>query len=333
MSSQAGAASDPPFAPEVLPGGIPTCLRGIDCWIGWRWYHNGKKWTKVPINARTGNKALSTESRTWSSWEVAYSACRSGSLTGVGFVFSDSNDLVGIDLDDCRDPTSGDIEPWAQKIVELLDSWTEVSPSGTGLHIIVRGKLPPDGRRRGAIEVYESERFFTVTGNHLPHTPTDVQERPTALAQFHAEYIAVEKQREISGLTPTEDQPATDYRVLTAAFNAANGSRVRQLYDGDISLYDDDHSRADMAFCSHLVFYTQSVEQIDRIFRGSGLMRAKWDEYRGVDTYGELTIREALQGVEENYTWPQVWVDVEDDNGGKSINLAEFMRLGSKLKN
>jgi putative DNA primase/helicase len=72
-------------------------------------------------------------------------------MHGIGYVFSAEDPYTGIDLDKCRDPETGTIEEWAQEIIISLRSYTEISPSGRGVHIIVRGKLPPEGRRKGAL--------------------------------------------------------------------------------------------------------------------------------------------------------------------------------------
>jgi len=126
------------------------------------WQAEGDKPDKVPYSARTGRKALSTDLMTWSTFEEAMEAYQDGDYDGVGFVFSSGDPYTGIDLDDCVDE-GGEIADWALKIVRDLDSYTELSATGTGLHIIARGKVP--NRRKGKIEIYSTERFFTMTGH------------------------------------------------------------------------------------------------------------------------------------------------------------------------
>lgn len=85
---------------------------------------------------------------------------------GVGFVLDAGDPYVGVDLDGCRHPETRELAGWAAEIVELLGSYTEVSPSGSGVHIILRGELPPGGRRRqGAIEMYDAGRYLAWTGD------------------------------------------------------------------------------------------------------------------------------------------------------------------------
>jgi primase-polymerase (primpol)-like protein len=98
-------------------------------------------------------------------------ACKEHGYGGIGFVFTPEDDLCGVDLDGCLDPETGEIEGWAQEIIEELDSYTEISPSGTGVHVLVRGTLPAGRNRKGRFEAYDRGRYFTVTGRHLAGTP------------------------------------------------------------------------------------------------------------------------------------------------------------------
>ena len=148
---------------------IPAELRALAQWVTWRLETRNGKLTKVPYNPRTGTRAASDNPRTWGSFEAALRAFElgPGRYNGLGFVFSDADPYVGVDLDKCRHPETGAVEPWAVEIVRRLASYTEVSPSGTGLHIIVKGQLPPGRRRKGHIEMYSSGRFFTMSGHRF----------------------------------------------------------------------------------------------------------------------------------------------------------------------
>jgi putative DNA primase/helicase len=140
--------------------GIPEELRARPQWVVWKAV--GDKPDKVPYSARTGRRASSTDLLTWSTFQEALEAYENGGYDGVGFVFSSADPYTGIDLDDCVDG-DGEIAGWALEIVRYFDSYTELSATGTGLHVIVRGEIP--NRRKGEVEVYSSKRFFTVTGH------------------------------------------------------------------------------------------------------------------------------------------------------------------------
>ena len=138
---------------------IPEELKARPQWVVWKAV--GDKPDKVPYSARTGRRASSTDLLTWSTFQEALEAYDNGEYDGLGFVFSSADPYTGIDLDNCVG-ANGDIAVWALEIVRYFDSYTELSATGTGLHIIVRGNVP--NRRKDEVEVYSSKRFFTVTG-------------------------------------------------------------------------------------------------------------------------------------------------------------------------
>jgi primase-polymerase (primpol)-like protein len=305
--------------PEALPvnwDGIPARLKAVDRWVCW-WYKRrqdkgGKwKWTKVPINPRTGRLASSTDPSTWGTFQDARDYYLAHKPDGLGFVLGDG--FAGVDLDDCRDPVSGDLTPWATKAVACLDSYTDISPTdGTGVKVFVKGALPPGRRRHGSFEFYDGGRFFTVTGHRLEGTPSDVEERPAQLEQLYRQIFAGKtapkqtaadapgrQQRKNAPFAGWKYKPfdfANDADLIARARSAANGSRFSQLWDGDASAYGDDDSRADAALCLMLAFWTRKDRgRTDRLFRMSGLMRPKWDERRGETTYGWMTIDNAIE--------------------------------------
>lgn len=148
---------------EVLFDNIPEELRRRPQWVVWKGVpkKNGKL-DKVPYIAGGVGKASTTDLMTWRAFEEAVQALRTGRYSGVGFVFCSGDPFVGIDLDECRNAETGELEEWAAKIVEAFGGYAEVSQSGTGVHIIVRGKAP--NKKRGKVEAYNQERFFAMTG-------------------------------------------------------------------------------------------------------------------------------------------------------------------------
>jgi putative DNA primase/helicase len=144
---------------------FPEELRQRHQWVVWKLEERDGKPTKVPYIAGGSGKASSTDSLTWRSFEEAVQALETGRYSGIGFVFSSGDPFAGVDLDDCRDPETGELEEWAAKIVEAFGSYAEVSQSGTGVHIIVMGKAP--NKKRGKVEAYSSERYFAMTGRVL----------------------------------------------------------------------------------------------------------------------------------------------------------------------
>jgi primase-polymerase (primpol)-like protein len=216
-------------------------------------------------------------------------------LDGIGFVFTTADPFTGIDLDHCR-TNEGDLEPWAAAIVERLHSLTEWSPSGEGLHILVKASLPEcAGRRTSGIEIYSSGRYFTITGDQLERTPGAIEERETEILDLVAA-LDKKSQRHVERYSPLSSVAPTDEELILRAQRARNGAKFQRLWVGDTSDYDDDHSRADAALCSLLAYYTNDEEaRIDRLFRRSGLYRQKWDRPTAGSTYGSRTIQTVIR--------------------------------------
>jgi putative DNA primase/helicase len=148
----------------VEPDGIPQELKMRPQWVVWGLEERDDKPTKVPYGPISFERASTTDMMTWGTFEDALAASKMGNFDGIGFVFCSADPFVGIDIDDCRDPETGEIEEWARGVIERFpDAYVEASPSGTGVHIIVRGRRR-EGKRKGRVEMYGQERFFTVTG-------------------------------------------------------------------------------------------------------------------------------------------------------------------------
>ncbi|QLD86187.1 hypothetical protein HWV23_10795 [Natronomonas halophila] len=285
---------------------IPDTLLEYDQWLCWRAEERDGKTTKIPIDPTTGEFASTTDAETWAAFETAREQVQFGQEDGLGFVFTDSDSIVGVDLDDCRDPETGQPEAWAKDVIETLDSFTEVSPSGTGYHVLVAGSLPEGRNRKGELELYETARFFTVTADHVDGTPEAIKEREDALTAVYDEYLAPDEQQTSESKNVDNKQvnrSLDDEELLQKAKNAANGEKFEALYRGNTAGYES-QSEADMALCSLLAFWTGGdARQINRLFRDSGLMREKWDEQHFADgsTYGEKTIERAIAGTSEFY--------------------------------
>ena len=293
--------SDPdrkPVAPAPLWDEIPDELRAARRWVLWRlqWKGNrngGGKWDKVPHQSN-GACAKSNAPDTWGTLEAVRTACSRGGFDGIGFVLGDG--FVGIDLDDVRDRDSGTITaPWVAELIDRNATYAEVSPSGTGVKLFGHGTWSGGWHKRphpsgaGEIEVYDTARFFCVTGN-----PTSA--RPVADIQSVLDDLTGLFEEAAPGIVP-EGSGATelsDADLIERAKRAKNGNQFDSLWSGNWRDYPS-QSEADLALCGMLAFWTGNDRvRIDRLFRSSGLMRPKWDEMRGERTYGEATIRTAL---------------------------------------
>lgn len=266
---------------EPLPvriDGIPSELRQCPQWVTWRLEARNGQRTKVPY-ASDSKHAKTTDRRTWSAFELAVQTYRNEGFDGIGFVFGAHDGFCGIDLDNCRNPENGVIEPWAMEIIQGLSSYSEVSPSGSGVKIFLRGKIPGTRRRRGNIEMYDAGRYFAVTGHCFDSTPTNVESRQKQIEALHGK---------VFGPTLSDEDAA----LVQMASCAKNGVKFRRLWDGDTT-GDPSDSEADLALCSILAFWVGGDRsRIDRLFRASGLDREKWKR----PDYRERTIQAALNG-------------------------------------
>ena len=283
---------------SVNVGAIPQELRDLPQWVIWRLVQrNGKsKPTKVPINPITSLAASTTDRTTWVPFDEALAAHLSGQGHGIGFVFAPDDPYTGIDLDECYDD-AGDLAEWAQDLVTRFDSYTELSPSGRGLHLIIRASLPERGRRRGSIEMYSEGRYFTMTGALLEGASSVIAERPEILDAVYKEVFAEGDNQWTSQQAPIAPPNIEgDDDLITRACEAKNGANFQKLWQGDWSDYGS-QSEADLALCRNLHFWTSGdPHRMDRLFRQSKLYRDKWDEMHGKQTYGEMTVAKACSG-------------------------------------
>ncbi|CQR51071.1 phage NrS-1 polymerase family protein [Haloferax massiliensis] len=314
---------------------LPDDLLERANWVGWRTETCDGAETAILQDA-TGGPASVTDASTWATFDEALAFVRDGRADGVGYVFTDDDPFVSIELDNCRDTDTGATAAWARTLVDRLDSYTEVSPSGTGLQVIVRGTLPLGRTRADALELSAGARFCPVTGDRVDGAPPAVAERSDALAAIHGAYVEVDP--EPPTVTPVEsvnaldstnpDAPSAgrapadarldeisgpgndldDDEIVDRASTTVNRVTFTHLWRGDASDYDD-RDEADAALCSILAFWTAGdARQMCRLFRDSGLFRPKWDEvaYADGSTYGAKTVQRAIRETSEFYD-PSGW--------------------------
>lgn len=265
---------------------IPKELKSVKQWVCWAG-------DKLPKNPYTGNNAKSNDSTTWSDFDTAVKAVSKYGFNGVGFMFAPP--YFGVDLDHCVDK-----QDFVDEFVESLQSYTEYSTSGNGIHIICKGTLPDGARRRGNVEMYSDRRYFIMTGKIYNPEYNKVVDCTEKIKVLHSKYLYSETPQ----VAPkkVEIVEMSDFEVLDKARNCKTGSLFQLLYSGNWEGLYPSQSEADLAFCNHLAFWTQrNEEQMDRIFRSSGLMRDKWDKRRGSLTYGQITIQNACIHCTEVY--------------------------------
>ena len=295
-------------------------LKSLPQWVAYRLVWNEKKGKadKIPVNPRDGKGAKANDPTTWGTYDEAMDYAQrqgliAGKSGGVGFEFAGG--YAGIDLDHVIE-ADGTLKKFAQDIVSMMNSYTEISPSGTGLHILFKLTCPLSeigDRNRDSklgIEIYDSGRYFTVTGRVYGELKP-IAERTEELRSVYTKYLSKIESVRMPDTMPAKVQSSSvlssmkseggvaydelsDYDLLEKMFSSRRGGEIRALFNGDISGYGS-QSEADLALCSHLVYWTQGdFSRVDSLFRQSGLMRDKWDKSIKGQTYGAITISKAL---------------------------------------
>ncbi|OCN06373.1 nucleoside triphosphatase [Erysipelotrichaceae bacterium MTC7] len=259
--------------------------------------------TKVPYNPITGRHAYVDNPETFVDFETAVNAV--SNYSGIGIRVNGR--IIAIDLDHCIE--NGQLLSWSKEIVEQFNNtYIEISPSVTGIRILA---LMPEGYtydsstfyiKKGNVEVYvagATNRFVTLTGNAYQHS--DVTEQADAMQWLLDTHMKRKQPLKMINPNLERDSYLSDESVLEKAMKAANGEKFKKLWNADTTGYSS-HSEADAALCSMLAFYCNgNMKQVDRLFRQSALYRDKWDEQRGADTYGNLTIMKAVGNMKNFY--------------------------------
>jgi putative DNA primase/helicase len=292
VAVSAEASVPEPAKPHYLTvdvSGIPTRLMGRVQWVCWKAAFLDGRWTKVPYDAEAGFKADTKDSGTWRTCAQALARYRAGDYDGIGYVFSQDDPFAGVDFDVM------DEAAWAD--IHELDSYTEQSPTGRGVHAIVEASKPGQRCRAGSVELYDQGRFFAMTGRRVDGSPPSIEARQTELDRVYNRLFPAPPPRSPAmSPAPTTDDAA----LIDKASKAKHPVPFEPLWRGEYSQFasgsESGRHIADHWLCRHLLFWTdRDVARTDRLFRQSGLMREKWDRPDGTyGTYGQRTIRKAL---------------------------------------
>ena len=291
---------------------IPQELRNLKQWglFELKWVEARKKNTKIPINPYDGSAGKSNDPNTWSDFDTAMRALNDVERAdGLAFYFA--NGYVGLDIDhidsNLEDWRAGDNDPnnLVNKFQDLTDNtYMEVSQSGTGIHAIFKGKIHGKRRRKGNYEMYQTGRFFALTGNNIIPDPTiksmSDDEMKTLYEFLFGKDNVVQLHSESDNITPVD---LSVVEIIKRAENSAKtGTRFTMFMKGGWEQFYSSHSEADMAFANDLAFWTgRDFHKMDTIFRNSSLMREKFDEKHGAVTYGTSLLNKAINETQNIY--------------------------------
>jgi hypothetical protein len=295
--AEAGGESAPQATPEPqaefvdpLPE-VPAAMKAKQQWVRWR--------NKIPYQVNGAN-ASSTDPTTWVDYRAAVTGATINREQGVGFMFADG--FAGIDLDGCRNPETEEIKPWAQEIIDSLeDAYVEISPSGTGIHIIVLGAVPGNDRKfnlnpaigfgKAAIEIYDSARYFTVTGNSYFEDAGDVV--PCDLTKVYQMFHELRAANPLPRNEKAEAADAVDagkptqitwhglfrcskYDIFKTG-TILSQSNPFKITNGIGTLEYPSQSEADMAFATVLAcMHEDDADRIWDEYTKSSMVRDKW---------------------------------------------------------
>jgi putative DNA primase/helicase len=298
-----------PVALSVKPRGIPDAMKTEARWALWRYELRDGVWSKTPYRVNGQQRAKSNDASTWTTFAIAIDAYFYSDQKFDGLLFALGDDWAGMDLDDCYDAETNVISKPALNIIKSIGEhyYCEFSPGNAGVKVVGHAARN-GGEIKFAVKppkhiTWHGARFITITGRTGHSTRRLVDLTAVIDALFPAsipigpasdvpDYIKLGDTRGWENYVPPI--PLTEEQALTHALDARD-SKFYALWFGDWRELYASQSEADSALCFKLAFWTaKDTVHMDRLFRRSGLMRPKWDELRGAQTYGQKTIATAI---------------------------------------
>ncbi len=309
---------------------VPGELTSVDQWVVWKAVEMIKrdgtvKTTKVPYDPKTGTKASTQRRSNWGTFDQACEAMLMDGYTGIGFVFTADDPFIGIDLDNCFND-DGSLRADAETAVNTVKSFTERSPSGTGLHIICKGRLPGSGHcdNKTGREMYQEGRFFTITAETVGEYVT-VNESPEAVRVLYDDWFGQASYEDYTGveldwdgeqpIIPLEQMPISDYVKNLVA----NGEGMEDFSDKTDS---PDRSLALFMVCREMTNAGVNKESIltclsdpSHFLSGAALERRGGNEQSARAWLWKYTLAKVVAKVEEER---ELFDDLDSDGGDES---------------
>lgn len=311
-------------------------LSRFNHWVVYKKEKNREKITKIPYQPN-GYKAKPTDPQTWTTYNKAKDAMETDKFDGIGYVLTADQGYICIDLDHCVNPETGDIDQWAMDIIDIVEkaggTYSESSPSGTGIHLWGRGKLPDNKgihspmKNGHDVEMYTNAHYMTVTGEPLNDTPlNDIQPAIDKILTMLKKPPAESGEGKAGTSTPVPVLNLSDDEIITRIRDSDEAPKFHSLYDlGDVSTYGNDQSKADAALLAMLVFWTgKNAEQMKRIFLSSKLAETLGRKVGHEDDYLNRSIKKAIEFVSNVYKPDESVLPFDGENsdleGGENMD-------------
>lgn len=274
---------------------------------------NKGKINKVPYQTN-GYKGSPTSPKSWTTYDEARAAVDNGTFDGIGYALTADEGYICIDLDHCVNPETGEIDQWAMEILDIVQeaggTYSESSPSGTGIHLWGRGGLPKNKginqpmKNGHKIEMYNHGHYMTVTGEPLDDaTLNDIQPAIDKILTMLKKPPAASEEGKAVTSTPAPVLNLSDTDIITKIRDSTQNPKFHVLYDlGDVSTYGNDRNRADQALLNMLAFWTgKNAEQMKRIFLSSKLAETLGRKVGHEDDYLKRSIKKAIESTSQVY--------------------------------
>jgi hypothetical protein len=287
---------------------IPNEIKKYDQWVAWKAVQNNDgKTTKIPINPDNGTYASTNKPETWGTYDeaVSYYNNPKNKADGIGFVFTKDDPFCGIDLDDCYDPESEEMEYWATEILIDLNSYCEISPSNTGVKIFAKGSLPGKGKNTGNIEMYDTGRYFTLTGARLEEFSVTIENRNGQVVSLYNRIGGKEKKDNPVSI----NQPVETSNIAIDSLPVSVGTK-KLIREGE---EQGRRSEAIMSVVNALVGNGIAEAEIFKIFdtcpigekyREKGSSKEQWLLGRIEKAKGYVTVKEDPEEPESTLVFP-----------------------------
>ena len=290
---------------------IPSELKQEKRWCLYKMIQRNGKNTKLPLMPN-GKPAKSNDKTTWNSYEDCIAALNRNIGDGLGFMLGDG--YIGIDID----KVSYDIFVYSMNyhaksmtadFLRGISTYAEISPSKTGLHFLGIGEVPGERKRYKNLEIYDKDRFFTVTGNIIKDRDRNkVINIDSELKSLYEKYmpktnVIISENKRNQAITFYKRNQDTLEKLFDRGYFSYTGEDLRQIYYGNYESYFNSQSEADFFMLQRLLYYTADVEQSISFMENSGLKREKWYKRRGNTDYIHYIADKAIGSINQFYDW------------------------------